>query len=181
MRTPPPDSVYLLHLLQLGYQFGVKDACPGSEGSAVLARLKGKVEVDLEVGGNGDRPSRHAAGTSFQELHVLSPAFQLVLVGALSDNVVLRVSPSAQLANAVNRTRPYHGQVPTMKVFVIDDFGAGGLYVDRLMEVCSVHPTCKDAGAVLPLGGFQGFGAVAIPSDAVIVEAPSSHHVLDRL
>ena len=101
---------------------------------------------------------------------MLGPAFQHVLVGAFSDYVVLRVCPSAKLADAVHRACPDHGQVPTIKVLVIDDLSAGGLYIDRLMEVSAVHPACKDTSAVLPFGGFQGFGTVTIPSDAVFVK-----------
>ena len=31
------------------------------------------------------------------------------------------------------------------------------------------------------LGGFQGFGAIPVPSDAVFVKASAGHHVLDPL
>ena len=63
--------------------------CPGSEGTAILANLQRKVEVDLEVRGDRQATGRYIAWTSPQELHMLGPAFQHVLVGALSNNVVL--------------------------------------------------------------------------------------------
>ena len=125
-----PNSVYLLHRLQLEYRSVVQDARPGSEGTTSLALLQGEDKLDLEVGGDGYGPSSHVAGTSFQELHVLGPAGQHVLVGTLPDDVMLRVHAAAQLANAIHRVRPHHGQVFAVKMLVVDNLGAGGLYID---------------------------------------------------
>ena len=66
-----------------------------------------------------------------------------------------------------------------MKVFVIDSHSAGGLDIDRFVEMstfCLQRYQCSP-----PTWGFRGFGTVTNPSDAVFVEAPVSHHVLDRL
>ena len=78
----------LLHRLQLGYQPLIQDVGPGNEGTAVLALLKRK--VDLEIGGDGYAPSRHVTGTPPQELHVFGPTGKHVFVRS-PDDVVLRV------------------------------------------------------------------------------------------
>ena len=86
-RVPPPPSLLASSLdISLGF----------SESAAGLAHLKGKVEVDHEVGGDRDGPGRHVAEESFQDLHVFGPACQHVLGSALPDNVVLRPPHSLQ-------------------------------------------------------------------------------------
>ena len=42
----------------------------------------------------------------------------------------------------------------------------------------AVHPASKDAGSVRPFWGFEGFGTVTVPSDAIFVETTASHPLI---
>ena len=62
--------------------------------------------------------------------NVLGPAGKHVLVGALSDNVVLRVLTAKQLANTVHQARSHNGKVFAVEVLVVNDLSAGRSLID---------------------------------------------------
>ena len=62
--------------------------------------------------------------------NVLGPAGKHVLVGALSDNVVLRVLTAKQLASKVHQARSHNGKVFAVEVLVVNDLSAGRSLID---------------------------------------------------
>ena len=90
-----PNNVYFLQRVQLCYQPVVQDVRSDSGGNAILSILQREVEVDLEVGDDGQAPGRYVAGTPPQKLYMLCPAGKHVLVSALPNDVVLRVVSAA--------------------------------------------------------------------------------------
>ena len=67
-----------------------------------------------------------------------------------------------------------------MQVFVANNLGAGGAYMDRLRFVGAIELFSLRASAVLPLLRLKGPNSVSIPRETVAVEASALHHVLDR-
>ena len=83
---------------------------------------------------------------------MLGPAGKHVLVSALSDNVVLRVSSATEFADTIHGTRSHLGQVSAMNVLVIDDLRAARPVVDRLWLVGAIHLARKVTSTVSPQG-----------------------------
>ena len=82
------------------------------------------------------------------------PAGKHVLVSALSDNVVLRVSSATEFADTIHGTRSHLGQVSAMNVLVIDDLGAARQLVDRLWLVGAI-PLVRKVDSTVSPGGLN--------------------------